>query len=262
LCSLRVEDVSEANVDDVFKVCSHNRLDDPVQRQGIGLKRSWLLDMLSQHGPMTKIAYLDDRPVAQLLFYPEEVVPFIADPRKDVINIHCVYNPFLETRGKGAGFALMRSLMEDGRRGLRCLGGRPCRFIVAKPFNSGEGVSLSDFYKASGFKESSDEMFLEISATYRSRAKKEYVPLPEDRRRAIVFYNPLCEYSYPFATKVKELLKEIKPSLLIELIDEWRHPSESVKRGNHWLIANSTPIKSFWTQGEEFRREVELALGN
>jgi len=227
LCSLRVEDVGEANVDDVFRVCSHHRLDDPVQRRGMRLKRRWLLEMLSEHGPMTKIAYLDDRPVAQMLFYPEEAVPFIADPRRDVVDIHCVYNPFPEARRRGAGSMLMRSLVEDGKRGIGCLGGRPCRFFVARPFNAGEGVSLSDFYEANGFKGSSDEMFLEISSTYQPRKKVEYRSLPEDRGMAIVFYNPLCEYSYPLATRVKEFLGEVDPDLRVVLVDEWRHPSDS-----------------------------------
>jgi hypothetical protein len=35
-----------------------------------------------------------------------------------------------------------------------------------------------------------------------------------------------------------------------------------MRRGNHWLIVNSTPIRSFWTQRKELRREVEKALND
>lgn len=261
MSEVRVADLEEENIDDVFRVCSHNKLDDPLQQRGIELKRRWLLETLAKHGPCTKIAYLGDRPVAQILFYPEEAAPFIADPREEVVVLHCAYNPFPEARGKGAGTALLRSLVEDCRRGLPCLGGRPCCFIAAKPFNTGVGMPLDRFYAANGFKQAQQEMFLDVSAPYKPRETPEYQPLVEDRGRAVMLYNPMCEWSYPFAVRVREFLKEIDASLPVELIDEWRNPEESTKRGNQQLVVNATPIMGFWTQREAFRREVEQALG-
>ena len=259
--SLRVEDLDEENLDDVFRICSHGRLDDPLQQQGIELKRQWLLEMLRERRPCTKIAYLDDRPIAQLLFYAEVAAPFIPDPRKDVIVIHCVYSPFSEARGIGAGRKLLKSLMEDCKTGLSCFGGRPCRFIVANPFNTGEGVPLDKFYAANGFKQGEGEMFLEVTASYQPRGVREYRPLPEDRGRALILYDPMCEYGYPFAVRVREFLREMDPNLPVELIDKWRSPEESIKRRSQWLVVNAKPITSIWTQKEAFRREVEQALG-
>lgn len=261
MSQIRVANLDEENIDDVFRVCSHNRLDDPLQQRGIELKRRWLLEMLAERGPCTKIAYLGDKPVAQILFYPEEAVPFIADPRKDIVVLHCAYNPFPEARGKGAGTALLRSLVEDCRRGLPCLGSRPCCFIAAKPFNTGVGMPLDRFYAANGFKQARKEMFLKILAPYKPRGTPEYQPLGEDRGRAVMLYNPMCEWSYPFAVRVREFLKEIDASLPVSLIDEWRNPEESIKRANQQLVINATPIRSFWTQREALRREVEQALG-
>jgi len=261
LKAVRVADLDEGNVDDVFKVCSHNKLNDPLQRQGIALKRRWLLRMLADHGPFTKIAYLNGEPVAQILFYPEAAVPFIANPRERVVVLHCVYNPFPEARGRGVGTALVRGLVDECRRGLRCLGGRLCRFIAAKPFNTGEGLPLKRFYAANGFRGAHQEMFLEVAASYQPREMPEYRPLPEDRGRAVVLYNPMCEYSYPFAVRVSELLREVEPSLPVELIDEWQHPEESTRRGNQRLVVNATPITGFWSSREAFRMEVEQALG-
>jgi len=258
--SLRVADVEEANIEDVFRVCSHGRLNDPLQRQGIELKRRWMLEMLEEHGPCTKIAYLDDEAVAQLLFYPEEAAPFIADARRDVVVLHCAYNPFPKARGRGAGTALIKSLVDDCRTGLPCLEGTPCRFIAAKPFNTGEGIPLSAFYATNGFKQGQQEMVLEVSASYQPRRMTEYRPLPEDKGRAVMFYNPMCEYSYPFAVRVRDFLWEVEPSLTVELIDAWRRPEEYIKRGNQELLVNAKPITSFWTQREAFRREVEHAL--
>lgn len=258
--SLRIADLEEVNIDDVFRVCSYSRLDDPLQRQGIELKRRWLLDMLEEHGPCTKIAYLDENPVAQILFYPEAAVPFIADPRREVVTLHCAYNPFPEARGKGAGTALIKSIIDDCRSELPCLKRRPCRFIVAKPFNTGEGTPLGEFYASNGFEHGRGEMYLEITAPYQPRGVTEYRPLPEDRGRAVMFYDPMCEFSYPFAVKVREFIHEIEPGLTVELIDQWRHPEESIKRGNRVLIVNTQLITSFWTQRKAFRSEVERAL--
>lgn len=259
--SVEIADLNIENVDDVFRICSHSKLSDPIQKKGITLKRIWLLNTIEKKGSPTKIAYINGKPVAQILFYPEEAMPFICNPRKGVIVIHCIYNPFSTARGKGVGSLLLRNLIEDCRSGLRILEGRKCAFIVAKPFETGESVSLDLFYSKLGFKRNHEELFLEISEEYKPRIESEYKPLPEDKGRAVIFYNPLCEYSYPFSLKIRSFLKEIAPTLKIELIDEWMRPWESKKRGNHWLIVNAVPIRSFWTQKDEFRREVEKALG-
>ena len=134
-------------------------------------------------------------------------------------------------------------------------------FIVADPFNTGEGVSLEGFYERSGFEKADGEMYLEITGKYRPREKPMYEPLPEDRGRVLMFYDSACEWGYPFAVRVRDLLKEIDPDLLVELIDKWRQPEEYMRRGNETLIVNATVITSLWTEREAFRREVEQALG-
>jgi hypothetical protein len=62
---LRVEDLSEDNLDDIFTICSCNRAfapnDDPVLEKGREIKRRWLLDMLERHGPCTKISYMNEK---------------------------------------------------------------------------------------------------------------------------------------------------------------------------------------------------------
>ena len=82
---MKVEDISEENLEDVFKICSGNRAfaprDDPILGKGIAIKKWLLLDMLDRHGPCAKIMYMDGKPVAQILFIPEETIPYILDPR-------------------------------------------------------------------------------------------------------------------------------------------------------------------------------------
>lgn len=258
--TISVEDLTRGNLDDVFKVCSYNKLDDPLQREGIELKRRWLGEILEEHGPCTKIAYLEGRPVAQVLFYPEKIAPFISSPRDGVVVLHCCYNPFEEAQGKGVGSALLHSLIQECREGLPILKGDPCTFLVAQPFTTGVGVPLGEFYERNGFKQGEGEMHYKITGEYHPRRFTGYYPLPEDLGRAVMFYDSMCEWGYPFAVRVREFLRGIEPNLVVKLIDKWREPEEYIRRGGQQLIVNARPIESFWTEREAFRREVEDAL--
>jgi len=255
-----VKDVGEGNIEDVFRVCSHSRLDDPLQRKGMEMKRAWLLRMLEEHGPCTKIAYLDGRPVAQILFYPEEAVPFIPDPRQGAVVLNCAYNPFPEAWGKGAASSLVKDLAEEARTGLKCLRGAPCSFIAAKPFETGEGFSMTEFYRRCGFSRADSEMYMEISGEYRPRGETAYEPLDEDRGKAIMFYDPICEWGYGFAVRVRDLIHSVEPGYPFEMIDPWERPEESARRGNQQLIVNGHVMQSFWTDREGFRKEAEEAI--
>jgi len=39
--------------------------------EGVRLKRLWLKEMLDNYGSCAKIAYHNDKPAAQILYYPE-----------------------------------------------------------------------------------------------------------------------------------------------------------------------------------------------
>jgi hypothetical protein len=255
-----VKDVGEGNIENVFRVCSHSRLDDPLQRKGMEMKKAWLLRMLKEHGPCTKIAYLDGRPVAQILFYPEEAAPFIPNPRNGAVVLNCAYNPFPEARGKGAASSLVRSLAKEAGAGLKCLRGKPCSFIAAKPFETGEGLSMTEFYARYGFSRADSEMYLEISGKYQPRDQLPYKPQEEDEGKTIMFYDPMCEWGYGFAVRVRDLIHDVEPGYPFEMVDPWERPGESVKRGNQQLIVNGHVMQSFWTDREAFRREVEEAI--
>ena len=269
---LKIEDVSEENLEDVFKACSWNRAfapkDDPILEKGREIKIRWLLDMLEKHGPCTKIAYLQERPVAQILFYPEETIPFNHDPRRDALHLQCIFNPFPEAQRKGVAHALMKELMEECKSGLRCMGGRPCSFVVTAIFPHEGQLPLDTYYSKCGFKQGNQEMYLEIAGEYVPRKILENRRLPEDRGRALNFYNPPCEWGYFYAVKVRELLKDIDPSLPVEIVNLWERPEEYIKRSHKQQIAARTIINTqepdafiFWVDKEAFRRNAEEALG-
>jgi hypothetical protein len=87
-----------------------------------------------------------------------------------------------------------------------------------------------------------------------------YEPLTEDKSKAIVFYGPICQFGYPFAKKIEELIREVAPNINNELINEWEKPEEAMKRKNSWLIVNAKPIRTFFMETEKFKEEIRQAV--
>jgi GNAT superfamily N-acetyltransferase len=267
---LRIKDISEENLEDVLMICSGNRLfasvDDPILEKGRELKGQWLLNMLERRGSCMKVAYLDEKPVAQILFYPEETMPYLHNPRKDVIYSKCIYISSPEARGKGVGSSLLKNLINECHTGLDCLGGRSCRFVVTRPFPHEGDLPLGDFYEKSGFKQGNQEMFLEINGKYVPQKIPSLRPLREDRGKIIATYNPDCEWGYFYAATNREIFQGRYP---VEIFNSWEKPEEYRKRGGGWmLIAVGILVNSkvpenpfaFWTDRQAFIRNVEEAL--
>jgi len=266
---LRVENISEENLEDIFKICSWNRTfaprDDPILGKGRAIKKRLLLDMLDRHGPCAKIAYMDGKPVAQTLFIPEETIPYINDPREDVVFLQCIFSPFPESQRRGAAAALMKNLISECETGLSCLGGRPCSLMVTRPFAHEGDLSLSEFYGKYGFRQGTQEMFLEIKGSYTPRDVCEYQPLPEDIDKTVVVYNPLCEWGFYAAHKIQEFVKGLDPGFLVERFNIWKRPEEYMKRSNQMLtsarsIFNTREVGGFWADREAFLRNVKEIL--
>ena len=257
---IKVRDVTESNIEDVFRVCSHGRLDDPLQMEGIDMRRHWLRGMIQEYGGCVKIAYLDDRPVAHLLFYPEEAAQFLPAPRRGVVLLRCVYNPFEEARGKGASTALVKSLIAECRSSPKYLKGEECSFIASEPFNTGEGTPMEKFYVANGFTRRGDEMIYEVNGRYIPPKKPAWNPAHANRGAATVIYNPACEYSYVSATRVREAILGLYPDLPVWLIDQWKKPEASLSLANQWLVVKGTPITSSLRDRDAFDREVRRAV--
>jgi hypothetical protein len=260
---IRIENLSESNIDDLIQVCSSKRLSDPAHVKGVDIKKRWLLEMLKKFGSVARIAYLDNKPVAQILYYPEDSNPASLSKRKGVLNILCVYNPTPGAQRLGVGNRLLQSVIEDAKQGKTCLGKEACAFIVTKAFDTGESLCLSEFFKKHGFLKVEDDelLYLSIHGTYeQNRNVGEYTPFLEDRNKALVFYSPQCQFSYQFAIRISEMIKEVAPEVPIELINADERPKEFLKRKGCSLIVNARPIQTFFMETEKFREEIRQAL--
>jgi len=260
---MRIENLQESNIEDLIYVCSSRKLNDPNHQQGIKLKSRWLHEMLGNYGSCAKIAYYNEKPVAQILYYPEEADVTKAFRRENVLVINCIYNPTVEAQKLGIGTMLLRSVVEDTRQRKTCIGDEPCSFILAKAFNTGELLRMPEFYKRKGFLLAPEEnlLYLPIEGSYEPVAPVgEYEPLLEDKNKAVIFYGPTCQFSYQFAKRIEEIIKEVVPSIGIEMINEWEKPEEAIKRKNWWLIVNTKPIQTFFMETEKFKEEIKHAV--
>lgn len=260
---IRIDNLNESNIDDLIYVCSSKRLNDPIHQQGIKLKRQWLREMLGKYGSIAKIAYYEDKSVAHILYYPEEADITKPFTRKNVLVIQCIYNPTPETQKQGIGTRLLQSLVQDAKQRKTCLGSKPCRFILAKTISTGESFPMSDLYKKNGFLPVPERntLYLPIDSNYElAKPTGDYEPLLEDKGKAIIFYSPTCEFGYPFAKKIEQLVREITPNIQIEMISEWERSEESIKRKNWWLIVNAKPIQTFFMETDKFKEEIRHAI--
>lgn len=257
---VRIENLQESNIEDLIYVCSSKRLSDSVHQQGIALKRQWLHKMLNTYGPCAKIAYYNGKPAAQIFYYPEEADITKESRREGVLIINCIYNPTPAAQKIGMGTRLLQEIIKEVKNKKSCLGNKPCKFILAKAFNTGEMLPMPEFYKKNGFLPTTEGsmLYLPVEGKYEPSPKRKYEPLEEDRGKVIIFYGPICQFSYPFAKRIEQIIREVLPNIKIEMINEWEKPEESIQR-NWWLIVNAKPIQTFFTDTENFKKEVKEA---
>ncbi|MEM2147585.1 MAG: GNAT family N-acetyltransferase [Candidatus Bathyarchaeia archaeon] len=256
-----IENLHDQNIDDLINVCSSGKFSDPVHQQGVKLKKLWLKEMLDNYGSCAKIAYYNGKPAAQILFYPENADKAKMFKREGVIVINCIYNPTLEAQKLGFGRRLLQSVIQDAKEKKSCLGCKPCKFILANAFNTGEFLPMPDFYKKNGFIPADGEgMYLPIEGGYEPVPEAHYEPLEEDKGKAIIFYGSKCQFSYPFAKRIEAMVRDTAPSLQIEVTNEWEKPEESIKRRNWWLVVNAKPIHTFFMDAENFKKEIMQAI--
>jgi len=262
---IRIEDFEESNIEDLILVCSSGKLSDPIHQQGVNMKKQWLREMLDKYGSCAKIAYYNEKATAQILYYPEEADVTRVFRRKNVLVINCVYNPAPKAQKRGIGTMLLRNVVDDAIQMRTCLGNKPCDFMLAKAFNTKEFLNLPEFYRKNGFTptpiDEENLLYLPISGRYKpAQPLRKYESLPEDRGKAMIFYSPICQFSFQFAKKIEKTVRDVAPDIRVEMINKWQNPEEAIKHGNCELIVNAKPIQTFFMETEKFKEELKQAI--
>ena len=264
---LNVREIDPESFDDLLYICPVKHLSDPYIRKGITIKKRWFNAVYEKYGSPVRVCYVDDKPVSQVLYFPEYIAPYIGKPRPGVLWINCIYNPYPEYHRLGCGRRLIDSIIMDIRSNKTLFKDlNKCKFISTYPFDTGEFYPMTKFFMKMGFKTYDNiEYFYEFEeCSYSKLEKPKYESRPEDMSKAYIFYEPWCEYSYRFAIlleeKIKELCKEYDVGLDIEILDAWLNPKEYTKMGWNILIVKSHIVRSFYGT-KEFEDELRSIIG-
>jgi len=262
---IEVKDLSQDNLNDIFQVCkgvadAFNIPENDFVIKGKEKRIKWLKSMLNEYGPCTKIAYIDGKPVAQLLYYPEKAMRYIKNRRENVIHIQCIVSPFPETQRLGVGSALLSKLIDECRQGIEILDWEKCSYLVAYPFPSVIGIPFSEFYFKMGFNQGEDEYYKEISSRYYPRKKEEYIPLIEDKDKVILFYNPTCEFGFYYVNAVKKVLEENFENLPVKIFNVWEDYEEYLKRPQQTIVVGRATVNQQTVNDFLFWEDVDAWL--
>ncbi len=255
---IEIKEVGESNLEDMIVVCSPE-FSRESYKTGVEIKRKWLLEMLRKYGEVGYIGYFNEKPVAQLLFFPEK-----ADPtglkRENVLVINCIYNPHPAAQGKGIAKAMVKMLIEKARGEYE--------FLVIHAFHTGEFIPQLEFFERLGFKRFGRDENLYYSFS----GKKLEIPHSsfwkegadhkkrENSEKVTIFYTPVCQFSYVFSIRASEIAREINPEIKIELLDSWKNAEKFVARGRNWMLVNGIPIRPTPQDEEKFKDEIKNAL--
>jgi len=255
---IEIREVDETNIGGMISVCNPPTISE-AYKKGVEIKRVWLLEMLRTYGDVGLVAYFNGKAAAQLLTYPEKADP-TSLKRENVLVINCIYNPLLEAQRKGIARTMVEKLIEKARGKYE--------FLVTHAFETGEFLSQAEFFKRLGFRKITKEDLYysfsgrELKEPYSGFWKEgeEYKRSDEDIGRIMIFYEPVCPFSYLWAYRAKEIVKEIDLKLKIEVLNAWEHPEEFVSRGRNWMLVNGIPIKSLPIERDRFRGEILRAI--
>jgi GNAT superfamily N-acetyltransferase len=270
MAAISLQELNDDNIDDLIGVCSPLDPESDELKIGIETRREWLADMLSKHGSIAKIAYIERKPAAQIMFYPERADPSVPGARDYSTYLHCVYNPSKAHQRMGAGQSLMDAVIKQCKAGIGPCEG--CRLIAAEGFNTGEGLSLTEFYRQFGFRERADEdgqapwggtaMHLVLSQPVQTRPRLPFVSLQEDKGSAVIFYSPACQFSYEFAAKIAHVISETESKLKVGLINRWQQPAEYLRRGARCVVVNGREVVRNPMDEVAFKEELRRILHN
>ncbi|WP_456398363.1 hypothetical protein [Palaeococcus sp. (in: euryarchaeotes)] len=255
---VEIREVDETNIEDMISVCNPPTISE-AYKKGVEIKRVWLLEMLRTYGDVGFVGYFNGKPAAQLLTYPEKADP-TSLKRENVLVINCIYNPLLEAQRKGIAMTMVEKLIEKARGKYE--------FLLTHVFDTGEFLSQAEFFKRLGFKEITKEDLYysfsgrELKEPYSGfwKGGEEYKRSNEDIGKVLIFYEPACPFTYLWAHRSKEIVKEIAPELEIRMLNGWEHPEEFVSRERNWMLVNGIPIKSLPIERETFKEEIKNAL--
>lgn len=255
----QIKDVIKENLDSFIKLCiPSDKIKDRLFIKGIKKKKIWAEKILKKYGNFAKVAYKDDKPVG--------FIQYILKEEEKIVEIRCIFIPEKENLRKGIGKKLLFSLIDDVITKNSISSGMLFNALINYPIDIPNWFKESEFFKKYGFKEILLDglscLYYPLKENYIYKPKEEaYIPLDEDKGKALIFYDPACPFSIYFSESIEKIIKNINASIKIRHINLFEESIEISKRGKFYnVIVNKIPIKSFFLDKENFEKEVKEAL--
>lgn len=262
MLNYQIIDVTESSLDDLNRLCvPKDKEDEDIFQQGSKLKKECMKHYLEKFGEVAKLAVINEIPIGMIQFSP--------NIKEQVIEIRCIFIPDEKQQRKGIAKALLQDLLESMRKPKAYFNNKIPLALITFAFEIPEYYPQHEFYQKMGFKKiREDDPYylyypLKKDFVYQPKiSEKNFHPLPEDKNKALIFLDPYCPFCYSFVLKYKQLIKEVKSNIPIELYNIFSQKEEVEKRGGivSDCVVNGIPINVFLSPKEPFLREVRNAL--
>jgi GNAT superfamily N-acetyltransferase len=262
---VEVRDITEDNVNDALDVCTPEKmLSNPSYRQGLKVRKEWLLSLIRTVGCCCKIAYTNKKPVGIIQFNPLHRIPYFVTKRRDILYIHCIFVK-RESRSQGIGSKLLEALINDMKKPNPLFENQPCRVLVTTAreryaFKQPSYFRLKSFSEVKGNPDAGLVNWLFEKEPAESLGISSYGPIQMTEQGVTIFYDPCCQYCIYFNENIGKLVNELRSGISVREFNLWDEPQEALKRGvtSRVTYINGTPIL-FWDP-EQFREAIRKAL--
>jgi GNAT superfamily N-acetyltransferase len=264
---VEIRNLTESNVDDALVVCTPERLTpswNPFYRQGLRVRRKWLLNLLDSVGSCCKIAYVNAKPVGMIQFNPFHRIPYFATKRRDALYIHCIFVRH-EFRNQGIGSRLLEALIDEMKKPNPLFENKPCRVFVTTA-RERRGFKQPGYFKLKGFSRISGDPNVGLIYQLFDEEETEMLDIPfrgpiRIKEKGVkIFYDPSCQYCIYFNESTRALIREFRPDVSVEEFSLWEHPEKALERGvtSRVTYINGTPI--LFEEPEQFREAIRRTL--
>jgi len=255
----KIREVEPEEVDALIHLCiPPERRDFPPFVSGVEAKRKWAKKSFEMFGGIAKIAYLDGSPAGLIQYQPK--------PEDKVLEITCIFVPERRNQQRGVGKALLNALIEDAKKPKLYFGGAPPSALVTWAFGVPGYYPQNMFYLKMGFKKAVESnpflLYYPLKEGYVYQPKTgSFTSQPEDKGKALIFYDPSCPFCMYFNEQIKAAINEAAPNLPIRVVNMFEEQDEVKRRGQvPFCAVNGKPVTAFFMDKENFQREVKEAL--
>ena len=114
--NVKIRDITEANIDDLVGLCApkwEDQRHSATLKEGGSKKGEWIRRALDKFGVCAKVAYLEEKPVGFVEFYPMHTFPLLPKRDKRTVMITCVFVPDKTLQKSGIGSKLAQALIQN-----------------------------------------------------------------------------------------------------------------------------------------------------